>query len=348
MKNITLTAIDTSKHVFTVRCENHTGRLVSRKNLRREALLPFLRQLPKGSQVVMEACGGSHHLSWVCQELGLEAKMISPQFVSPFRMSQKNDTNDCDAIATAARQPNMRFVSAKSTEQLEIQMLHRTRERHMKFRTALINQMRGFLTEFGFVFPQGVAPFMKGVQKLITELPASRILTRSLQSNFSELLMLNTLIEEIDREIQQVTKDTPMCKELMKLRAVGVMTATAMVSSVGNPRDFKNGRNFAASLGLVPRQHSTGGKPKLGAITKCGDGYLRKLLVHGARSVVSYAVSKKKTDPLSLWIRQRYEEHGANHAAVALANKTARHIWGVLAGKQPFTPYVNGMQETTA
>lgn len=348
MNNVTLTAIDTSKHVFTIRCENHAGRLVSRKSLSRAGLLPFLRQLPKGSLVVMEACGGSHHLARTCQELGLTAKMISPQFVTPYRKSQKNDDNDVDAISIAAKQGDMRFVSPKSQEQLEVQMLHRTRERYMKTRTALINQTRGFLTEVGIVFPQGVAAFMKGVQKLLSELEEHKVLTRLLQTLWSELLMVNQLIDELNREIERVARNNPLCKELRKLCAVGVMTSSAMISAVGNPHDFKNGRNFAASLGLVPRQFSTGGKPRLGSITKCGDGYLRKLLVHGSRSVVHYAVRQQRTDPLSLWIRRLHEKHGANHAAVALANKTARHIWGVLAGKQPQVQCANSIEVLAA
>lgn len=335
MKNITLTAIDTSKNVFSIRCENHAGRIVCRKTLSREGLPSFLRSLPKGSTVVMEACGGSHHLAGECKELGLEAKMISPQFVAPFRMSQKNDDNDADAISTAAKQVGMRFVSRKSQEQLEIQMLHRTRERYMKTRTALINQTRGFLSEVGIVFPKGVTAFMKGVKKLLADSPETKMLTRLLQTLMSELLMVDQLIEDVNQEIERSAKSNPVCKELRKIRSVGVLISSAIASAVANPHDFKNGRNFAASLGLVPRQHSTGGKHKLGSITKCGDGYLRKLLVHGARSVIFHAVKRQKTDPLSLWIRRLYDKHGANHVAVALANKTARHLWGVLAGKQP-------------
>jgi transposase len=269
--------------------------------------------------------------------MGLEAKMVSPQFVTPFRMSQKNDNNDADAISVAAKQVGMRFVSPKSDEQLEIQMLHRTRERYMKTRTALINQTRGFLTEVGIVFPKGVSAFMKGAQRLLATLEQPRVLSRLLQALLSELLMVNQLIEELNEELNRVAKSNPLCRELQKLQAVGVMTSSAVVCAMGNPKDFKNGRNFAASLGLVPRQHSTGGRQKLGSITKCGDGYLRKLLVHGARSVVYHTVRQQKNDPLSLWIRKLYEHHGVNHTAVALANKTARRMWGVLAGKKPLT-----------
>ena len=338
MENITLTSIDLSKHLFTVRCENHTGRLVLRRNLSRAGIIPFLAKLPKGSTVAMEACGGAHHLACQCIDLGLVPKIISPQFVSPLRMSQKNDSNDADAICEAAKRPGMRFVAVKTKQQLELQMLHRTRERYIKNKTALINQIRGFLTEVGIVLPQGVSAFMKGVKQLLETHEEAGTFPRLIQTLWSELLAINKLADDLTAEIQRVAGTNPVCKELQKLKAVGPLTASAMVSIVGNPKEYKNGRNFAASLGLVPRQHSTGGKTRLGAITKCGDGYLRKLLVHGARSVVYHTVRQSKTDPLSLWIRQLYERRGANHAAVALAHKTARCLWGVMAGKHPLQP----------
>ncbi|MEI7512971.1 MAG: IS110 family transposase [Candidatus Uhrbacteria bacterium] len=338
MKNITLIGIDLSKNVFEVRCENHTGRLVSRQTLSRNKLLPFIRELPSGSTIAMEACGGSHY--W-CREfiaIGFNALMMSPQFVAPYRKSQKNDVNDAEAICEASRRPNMRFVPLKTIEQLDLQMLHRIRERLMKQRTALMNQMRGLLIERGIAIPQGVASFRKAIVRIIQELGEQSILAFSVKQLWEEFHHLNEHVNEFSKKIEYEAKTNESCKLLDKLEGVGAMGCTALVAAIGNTKGFENGRSFSASLGMVPRQFSTGGKTVLGGITKVGDGYVRKILIHGARSVVRAAIQKNKTDPLSLWIRELHARCGMNRTAVALANKTARRAWAILAGKQPFAP----------
>lgn len=331
MENISVTGIDLAKSVYSACCVNHVGRVVKRRSLNRTQLLPFLRSLPKGSIVAMEACGGAHHLGWQCKELGLEPRIISPQFVVPYRRAQKNDTNDAEAICEAARAPTMRFVSLKSQDKLEIQMVHRVRERLLKNRTAVINQMRGFLTEVGITLPKGAGQFEKKMRIVLAELEQNSPRLFTLMSSlWSELIAINDRLEGMTCEVEKIAATHPLCKEVRKLRGIGPISASAVVAAIGNPRDYKNGRNFAASLGLVPRQFSTGGRTKLGSITKSGDGYLRKLLVHGARAVVSQTVRKKRHTPLDLWILRLYNQYGTNHTAVALANKNARHVWAIL------------------
>ena len=338
MDNITLTGIDLSKNVFEVRCENHTGRLVSRCALSRNKLLAFVRELPNASTIAMEACGTSHYWGAEFVALGFKVLMISPQFVVPYRKSQKNDANDAEAICEAARRPNMRFVPLKSREQLDLQMLHRVRERLIKQRTALINQVRGLLLERGIAIPQGVASFRRAVAKTTQDIGEQSTIAFVVKESWEEFLRLNMRVNEFTKRIEHAARTNESCKLLDKLEGVGVMGCTALVAEIGVPKCFKNGRSFSASLGMVPRQFSTGGKPKLGGITKVGDGYVRKLLIHGARSVVRAAIQKNKADPLSLWIRELHQRCGMNRTAVALANKTARRAWAILAGRQPFAP----------
>jgi len=337
MDNITLTGIDLSKDVFEVRCENHAGRLVKRQTLRRTGLLAFIRELPAGSTIAMEACGSSHYWATEFKSLGFEVLMISPQFVAPFRKSQKNDANDAQAICEAARRPSMRFVPLKTREQLDLQMLHRIRERLMRQRTALMNQVRGLLLERGTAMPKGVSSFKRNVLKAIDESGEQSMLAFSLRHLWSEFLRLSEQVEAFSKQINSAARTNESCKLIKDLEGVGVIGCTALVAEIGAPNSFQNGRNFAASLGMVPRQFSTGGKTKLGGITKAGDGYLRKILIHGARAAVRAAVIRKKTDPLSLWIRNLHERNGMNRTAVALANKTARRAWAILAGRPPYT-----------
>lgn len=337
MDNITLTGIDLSKDVFEVRCENHTGRLVKRQTLSRARLLAFIRELPVGSTIAMEACGSSHYWAAEFTSLGFEVLMISPQFVAPFRKSQKNDANDAQAICEAARRPNMRFVPLKTREQLDLQMLHRIRERLMKQRTALMNQARGLLLERGVAMPKGVSSFRRNVLKAIEESDGQSILAFSLRQLWEEFSRLDEQVRAFSKKIENAARTNESCRRIEHLDGVGMIGCTALVAEIGVPKSFQNGRNFAASLGMVPRQFSTGGKTKLGGITKIGDGYVRKILIHGARAAVRTAVVRKKTDPLSLWIRELHGRVGMNRAAVALANKTARRAWAILAGRQPYT-----------
>jgi len=335
MSQITLTAIDLSKDVFEIRSENRAGRLIKRTTVSRKRLMRILVMLPKGSTVAMEACSGSHYLARKVRERGLEPKLIAPQFVTPFRKSQKNDRNDAEAICIAARQPKMRFVAIKSEAQLDLQMLHRVREGLVKTQTMLINQVRALLLEHGIVLPQTITQFRKNVPLVLCKGQGGELFQFVLHDLWEQLCALQKKLDLYTSKIKHEAHNDERCESIMKLNGIGEITATAMVSRMGEPSSYKNGRAYAASLGLVPRQFSSAGRTTLGHITKCGDGYVRKLLVHGARTVIRHAVARKKTDPLSLWIRKLQAKKGTNLTSVALANKNARHVWALLAGKRP-------------
>ena len=335
MENITLTGIDLSKSVFEVRSENHTGRLVRRGKMSREKLLKYVQQLPRGSTVVMEACGSAHFWARTFAGMGLKPKLIAPQFVSPFRKSQKNDRNDAEAICEAARRPGMRFVGIKNEEQLDMQALHRALERLITNRTALVNQLRNFLFERGVTIPLGVSQFKERMVDVLMQFGEHANFGFIIKQLWEEFCSCDARIQLFDKQIKSAARANEDCRKILKIAGVGEKGATALVAFIGKPESFKNGRCLAAALGLVPRQFSTGGKTVLGGITKAGDGYIRKLLVHGARSVVRFALQKEKTDAESLWIRKLHERRGANRTAVALANRIARHAWAILAGKSP-------------
>lgn len=335
MNNVTLSGIDLSKSVFEIRSENHAGRLVLRKKLSREGLLKYLSQLPAGSTVAMEACGSAHFWAKTVLEKGLKPLMIAPQFVTPFRKSQKNDKNDAEAICEAARRPGMRFVGIKNEEQLDMQALHRARERLIRNRTALVNQLRGLLFERGFTAPLGVAQFRKKMIEAMEQCGEQSIFGALIRQLWEEFCSQEAGIKVLDKQIRDLARTSADCRKILGIPGIGDMTATALVAFIGKAENFKNGRCLSAAIGIVPKQFSTGGKTTLGGITKSGNAYIRKLLIHGARTVVRYALLKERTDPQSLWIRTLQERRGTNRAAVALANKTARHVWAILAGKAP-------------
>jgi transposase len=281
--------------------------------------------------------GGAHYWARRFREHGHEVKLMAPQFVTPYRKTNKNDLRDAEAIAEAMTRPTMRFVPIKSVEQQDLQALHRVRERLMKARTALINETRGLLHEYGIVVPKGAATFRKHVlEKLATE--AAKLTPHSL-ALFQQLLeelaaALEARVATYDAQLAQVAQTHPVCQRLLTIPGLGELTATALVAAVSDAAQFKNGRQFAAWLGLVPRQHSTGGKPRLLGISKHGDSYLRKLLVHGARSCLRWV--GRKRDRRSQWIRALLERRGWNRAAVALANKNARVAWVLLCTEQVY------------
>jgi transposase len=287
----------------------------------------------------MEACGGAHYWARRFSAMGHHVQIIAPRFVKPFVKSQKNDRNDAEAIVEAASRPTMRYVAVNSVEQQDIQSMHRIRSLLMRDRIAQINQIRGLLAEYGVVIA-------KTPLKVRTQLPAiidderneltgvTRAMMRDL---YDRLALLDKQIARYDDLIQQVHKASPTSQRLEKIRGVGPMIATGVIAAAGSASEFSNGRQFAAWLGLTPRQHSSGGKERLFGITKRGNGYLRMLLVHGARSVVQQAV--RHTDNLSRWILEVQARRGTNVAVVALANKIARTIWVLLArGQEYATP----------
>lgn len=323
--------VDLAKNVFQVHGVDSHEQAKCRKQVKRRDMLDFFRQI-EPCVVAMEACGSSHYWGRELQKLGHEVKLIAPQFVKPYVKSGKNDANDAEAICEAASRPTMRYVALKTAEQQAGQALHRIRNRLVKSRTALINEIRGLLSEFGIVGPtKGVAACRRlladALEDAENELPG---IMRELLSQLSEeLTQREAQISKLDSQIKRQCTQDERIKRIMAIEGVGPISASAMVAAVGDARQFKSGRDLAAWLGLVPNQHSSGGKEKLGAISKRGDTRLRTLLIHGARSVVK--ACKDKTDRKSLWLKGLMARRNKNIATVALANKNARMIWAILS-----------------
>jgi len=263
---------------------------------------------------------------------------MAPRFVAPYRKGGKNDGNDAAAICEAVARPDMRFVQVKSEDQQAVLSLHRVRQALITDRTALINPLRGLLAEFGCVMPQGRYCAQHQIPQILEDadngLP--RLARRVIGDLYQRLRDLNTQLLAYDRELEHLAKDQTAAQQLMSVPGIGAITATALVASIGDPKQFKNGRQFAAWLGLVPRQFTTGGKIRLGRITKRGDVYLRTLLIHGTRAVL--ATVKNKTDRLSRWAQALIARRGYKRAAVALAAKNARILWALLVKGETFQP----------
>lgn len=331
METVKTVGLDLSKQVFHFHGRNHAGRMVMKKKVRREQLLQEISELPGGCTVFLEATKSAHYWSREFERMGKTAKQIPPQLVKPYLKSQKNDFNDAEAICEAGSRPGMRFVPAKSEEQQLLQQLHRVRERLVRNRTQLINQIRGFLGEHGVVLPLGV----KAVRLFLSRGDELSLNARPLFETLrSELVSLEESISRWEFELKRDVERFPEVKRLCSIPGMGILTASAIVSSHGDFKSFKNGRHFAAWLGLVPEQYSSGGKAKLLGLTKRGNVYVRKLLVQGAMAVIRHAL--KKSDPHSLWIQKLYHRKGAKLTAIALANKNARIAWKLLVTDDTF------------
>ncbi len=290
---VVIIGLDLAKHIFQVHGVDAEGRPCLRKRLRRSQVAHFFANLPP-CVVGMEACCGAHYWSRVIGRRGHTARLIAPQFVKPYVKSNKNDANDAEAICEAVGRPQMRFVPAKSVEQQDIQSLHRVRSRLVSSRTQLANQIRGLLAEYGIVLPEHVSQLRRGLP-LILEDATNELAAfgrRMFASLYDELLSLEQKIRAIDGQIWAVYQASESCRRIAAVEGIGPLIATALVAAISDGKTFKNGRRFAAWLGLVPRQHSSGGKARLLGISKRGDAYLRTLLIHGARSVV-YRASQK-------------------------------------------------------
>src|SRR5215470_4208208 len=327
--------IDSAKRVFHAVGMDDRGNVVYRKRLSRHDLIPFLAKLPP-VRIGLEACGGAHYWARRCRASGHEVKLMAPRFVKPYVKSHKNDSRDAEAIAEAVTRPTMRFVPVKDVEQQDIQALHRVRERLIGERTALVNEVHGLMHEYGIVIPKGVSKFRQAV---VGKLESDKDkLTPLSQEMFWKLVDEFAAVEKqlayYQEKLEALATTHPECQRLMTIPGLGPITATALVAAVGNVGVFKNGRQFAAWLGLVPRQYTTGGKERLLGISKRGDSYLRKLLVHGARATIRWV--DRKTDRRSQWIRQLLERRGKNRTAVAVANKNARIVWALLTSHQDY------------
>lgn len=329
--DVVIIGIDLGKNSCNLAGMDASGRLVLRRRMRRSSLENFARGLGR-CIIAMEACCGAHHLGRVFATQGHEVRLMSPEYVRPYVKSQKNDDLDAEAIAEAAMRTTMRFVEVKSQAQSDIQALHRARERLVSERTALINHLRALLLERGIVAPQGRRKLEEELtvfadeEEIAALSPRIRLLIEDLRA---EWRLLDERIAAFDKEFIRMARDDEAVRRLTKIPGIGTINATALAAAVGNARAFRRGRDMAAWLGLTPRQMTTGGKPRLLGISKRGNRYLRKNLIHGARAALPYLVERET--PLGRWARGLLERAHKNIVVVALANKLARIAWAVLA-----------------
>lgn len=332
---ITTVGIDLAKNVFQVHGVNEHGKAALKKQLKRHQVMEFFVNMP-ACLIGMEACGSAHHWARKLQALGHTVRLMAPQFVKPYVKTNKNDAADAEAICEAVARPTMRFVPIKNGEQQAVLALHRARQGFVKARTAQGNQIRGLLAEFGVIVPQGIGHIASRVPELIedatNELPGSfRLLVQRLLDHLKEL---DRHVKEIEAQVVAWHRENDVSSKLAKVPGIGPITASALVATVGDAKNFANGRQLAAWLGLVPKQNSSGGKNVLLGISKRGDTYLRTLLIHGARAVINAAQRKK--DQIDGWLGGLLQRRNKNVAAVALANKNARIVWALLRHDREF------------
>lgn len=340
MNDVTTIGIDLAKSVFQIHGVDASGVLVIRKQLRRGQVLPFLRKQPP-CLVGMEACATAHHWARTIAALGHEVKLMPPHYVKPYVKRNKNDAADAEAICEAVTRPTMRFVAAKSAEQQSVLMLHRTRELLVRQRTMLVNAIRAHMAEFGVVARVGL-PQVKELLAVIDDKEDERIppLARTcLEGLARQLRSLEREIVGAERRIYAWHRTNEESRRLETTPGIGPITASALVSSIADPSIFKSGRSMAAWIGLVPRQNSTGGKARIGRISKQGDQYLRWLLVAGAMTVIRHAKRCGTTDP---WLADIIASKPTKVAAVALANKNARIAWALLRQGGTYRRHVAG------
>lgn len=336
--------VDLAKNVFQVHGVDTRERAVWQKSLKRSTWISELqRYVPVGAEIGLEACSGAHHWGRQLTARGYQVKMMAPQFVKPYVKSNKSDRNDAAAICEAMSRPSMRFVALKTTEQQDIQAIHRVRSEVVKQRTAKANQIRGLVGEYGVVAPQGIHALRAALPCWLedAENGLSDRFRRLLAGLAEDLRYLDARIDGYDGEIAVMAKELPAARRLMALQGVGPVIATALVAALGAGDGFRRGRDFAVTLGLTPKHHGTGGKERILGISKRGDAYLRTVLIHGARSAV-YA-ARGKTDPLSRWINGLLERRHINVVIVALANKTARMAWALVRNNRDYDPNWSGV-----
>jgi transposase len=335
---IVVLGIDLGKNSCSLAGLDASGRVVLRRRMRRGSLESFVGGLER-CVVAMEACGGAHHLGRVFVGQGHAVRLMSPEYVRPYVKAQKNDELDAEAIAEAATRPTMRFVEVKSQAQSDVQALHRARERLVSERTALINHLRALLLERGIVVPQGRRKLEEEIAVFADEDAIEALsprIRRLIEDLRSEWRTLDERIAAFDAEFVRMAREDEAVRRLITIPGIGTINATALTAAVGDARTFARGRDMAAWLGLTPRQMTTGGKPRLLGITKRGNRYLRKNLIHGARAVLPYLIERET--PLGRWARGLLARAHKNIVVVALANKLARIAWAVLARGCTYEP----------
>lgn len=329
---LTTVGIDLAKNVFQVHAVDERGRKLFNKSVKRAQLMEFVAKLP-ACLIGMEACSSAHYWARKFQQMGHAVRLMAPQFVKPYVKTNKHDAADAEAICEAVTRPNMRFVAIKNVEQQSVLALHRARQGMVKARTAQANQIRGLLSEYGLVIPQGIHQIRAQASALIedaaNELPGLfRILVDRLLQHLGEL---DRQVVELEGLIEQWHRGNEASRAIARIPGIGPITATALIASIGDAKNFEDGRQLAAWIGLAPRQSSSGGKQNLLGISKRGDVYLRTLLIHGARSVLFRAGQRQGVDDQCDWLNRLALRRNKNIAAVALANKNARTVWALLA-----------------
>ena len=336
MGEITTVGLDLAKRVVQLHAEDGMGRVVLRRTLKREGVLTWFAQR-SSCLVAMEACASAHYFARELAALGHMPRIIAAEFVRPFRLSGKNDANDAAAICAAVRQPQMRFVTMKSAEQQARLAVHRVRQGLQEERTAALNRLRGLLAEFGRVYANSAPAALAGARDALADETLPTALRQCVARQLTHLRELEVHLTDCDREVARDAQADVRAQRLARLSGVGVLTASAVAATVVDPQQFRCGRQFAAWLGLTPRQYSTGGKTRLGRITRHGDAYLRTLLVQGARSALQAALraAPPRRTRLAAWIVATYARIGYHKTLVAIANKHARLVWALLMKDEP-------------
>lgn len=329
MNKLNTISIDLAKNVFQVCIMSSQGRVQKNVSVSRDKLADLIRQQPR-SIIAMEACYSSHYWARAFQAMRHQVRLIPAQHVKPFVRGNKNDHNDALAIAEASMRPNIRFVPVKTIEQQDIQSLHRIRERLVRQRTGLVNQTRGLLSEYGIIFPKSYSNFKTRIGLLAIEghIHLTPLVYAQIKLIVNELDLINLHITKLEKQLNTILNIHPACQLLHSIPGIGVINATALYSAIGNGQQFKRAKDLSVWLGLTPRQYASGEKSTSGSITKRGNRYLRKQLIHGARAYLSFC--HDKTDKLSLWVKQLAARRGSCKAIVALANRLARIAWILL------------------
>lgn len=338
MSEISIIGLDLAKQVFQVHGADKAGRCLLRKQLKRREVLRFFSELAP-CMVAMEACGSAHYWAREIAKLGHEVRLIPPAYVKPYVKRGKSDSIDAEAICEAASRPTMRFVPVKTIEQQSLATLHRARDLLIKNRTMLVNALRGHLAEFGFVAAKGIGKLPELIE-IVNEAPAEALpeMARAALSGFLDAIaLINRQLDDIEKQLRAWHKANGQSKRLETAPGIGLIGATALCALVPDPKLFKNGRHFAAWIGITPKLDGTGGKTRLGRISKAGDGYLRRLFVLGATSLLR--TLSNKTTPLALWVQGLLARRSKRAVTVALANKLARIAWAIMARGEAFRPF---------